>query len=258
MHLSSIYLFAIALVAAGSNTASAHLDVPAASSPLTINRHQAPNAEFMDHVPHSKSLKRRRVEGDDHSGHDHSGHDHGEEEPEKEGKPWGKVIGSSILINLGTLSGVVLIPCFLKNSKLTADPGHADAKAVNRQRLILNIIIPAFATGALLATVLFLILPEAIAMLHASFPEAEDAHAGHDHRFLEDHAGHDDEDEEHVGEIPVDAVWRFGAATLGGFMLPILIGLLFPKELNEEKKEIETDEESGMSILSLKSLVCYF
>jgi zinc transporter ZupT len=48
-------------------------------------------------------------------------------------------------------------------------------------------------------------------------------------RFLEEDA--------HEGEASPDAVWRFGASLIGGFMLPMLLDALFPRN----KKHVDGD-----------------
>ena len=187
---------------------------------------------------------------------DHSGHDHGEgEHDENRGpnKPWGKVIISTLLINLVTLSGIIfLVPAFSRSMKhriaaaicWTADREvHADQDGdcgecredVSAQHSkVLDIFIPSFAAGALLSTVVFLVLPEALTLLNNAMVNEEepqeDDHAGHDRRYLEYHEGHDD----HGSELDTGAVWRFGVGILGGFMLPILLGALFPRSIEHK------------------------
>eukprot|EP00957_Ditylum_brightwellii_P037737 2854146-Ditylum_brightwellii.AAC.1 len=53
---------------------------------------------------------------EDHHDEDHHGHSSHSEDSEK--KPWGVVIGTSILINLATLSGVILLIPLVKSSGL--------------------------------------------------------------------------------------------------------------------------------------------
>ena len=65
-----------------------------------------------------------------------------------EQKPWIAVLGAMIIANLATLVGVIFLIPFLSRS--------LDQK---RSRLI-DVIIPAFASGALIATVVFLTIPE--------------------------------------------------------------------------------------------------
>ena len=181
-------------------------------------------------------------------------------------KPWGKVLGATIIINLVTLTGVIfLIPCvsksfwrnILKSSTVEsstlgdettntreAEIQQEEAREANIQKLI-DIFIPPFAAGALLSTVVFLVIPESImalqvaAMMKVS-PESKGDHYDHEDDFhnhirrLENHNGeHDD----HKGEFLTGAVWRFGAALLGGFMLPIMLAVLFPQKWEHDSDD---------------------
>jgi zinc transporter ZupT len=149
---------------------------------------------------------------------------------------------------------------------------------------LFDICIPAFAVGALMATAVFLIFPEALHLIEGKHAEEEDAHDdhgedaigggeevddhfGHDHRFLQDedaHAGHDGGDDESINAA------KFGCAVLGGFLLPVVLSIIFhhtdtikeeddvsaaPQELKEEEdcescKEKDADVETGVWIKS--------
>jgi zinc transporter ZupT len=134
--------------------------------------------------------------------------------------------------------------------------------------------------GALLATAVFLILPEALHMIEGAHSEDSHAdhddhgeddvdhdHSDHDHRFLQDedaHAGHDGGDDESINAA------KFGCAVLGGFLLPVVLSIIFhhtdtikeeddvsaaPQELKEEEdcescKEKDADVETGVLIKS--------
>jgi len=135
-------------------------------------------------------------------------------------KPWGKVILVSILINLTTLSGTVVIA------------GHWLRKAMCKDwnpdpsvgRLWINVVIPMFAAGALLATAFFLLLPEALHIIGDGLAERL-ADGDHDegHRLLA--GGHGDG--AHVEET--DITWRWGASIMGGFLFPVLLHGFFPQ-----------------------------
>ena len=158
----------------------------------------------------------RSLEGDDN---DHSGHDHDQEAEASSStsKPWGQMIGFTLLINLATLSGVVF---FLPLKKC----GDVNSKHW------LDVLIPSFASGALLATSVFLVIPEGMFLIQKYLNEQQEAsdnhdgHEGHNHvRWLQE-----DDHDDHSGEFTPDAIWRFGAALLGGFMLPMILEMIFP------------------------------
>ena len=172
--------------------------------------------------------------------------------------PWNHVILACFLVQLITLSGIALT-AFTSCTKVS--------ERLQQQW------IPSFSSGALIATVVFLLIPESIVMLeggHESHTEETSAalegnvttedthlegddHDGHDHfRYLQ---------EEHEEE---GAMWKFGVAVLGGFLIPVLLGALFPTpdtsaceecevihqleerqdEIAEEGEEVEGDQPS--------------
>lgn len=217
--------------------------------------------------------------GDDHDGHDHGDHDghdhssHGSEarsaEEGQPNKPWGEVILATFIINVLTLVGIVVLApgvgrarafCFGLFCKKkaesaaagdgeepTASPPQSSSGGGSKSKknkkghgLLVDIAIPAFAAGALLAAAVFLILPEAIVYFQQGTVAVTEA--GHDHRLLQDgHEGHDhgahgdDGDgheahgahDDHGGEA--EAAWKFGASVLGGFLLPMVLGAFFPR-----------------------------
>lgn len=199
------------------------------------------------------SFKRRTAE-DDH-GDDHD-EDHHDEDHADEGKPWGLVIGYTILVNLVTLVGVVfLIPATYRwfQSKFSSSP-PVPPPSSRGTRSIIDVVIPSFASGALLATAFYIVIPEALHLIQKAVNAAsKDDHA--DHRLLEgDEEGHEEEGhEEHAGEIPTGAVFRFSTAVLGGFCLPLVLDIIFPRHadadevVDEEKNEKfeEEDVEGG-------------
>ena len=141
-------------------------------------------------------------------------------------KPWGDVIGASLVIQMATFSGLVLVGfvgCFQKLNAANPAKKHSFWLSFN------NLVIPSFASGALLATAVFLLLPEGFELLSGAHAEAHDEHRRS--RFLnsnetvsEDHEDHEDhEDEKHN-----QAAWMLGASLLGGFLFPILLGAIFP------------------------------
>jgi len=175
---------------------------------------------------------------DEHDDHDHEDeHDdqdhedeHGNEEHESEhhddhSKPWGTAILFCFIINLTTLLGVVFLSGeFIAKKVFKTDLG------LNAYSTLLNNIIPSFAFGALLATTIFLILPEAIHTMEEYFAAA-DSHEGHDdhedHRFLEEE--HHEEHEDHAGHHhDASAIWRIGVCVMAGILIPVLSSALFP------------------------------
>ena len=125
-----------------------------------------------------------------------------EPDPRDGSKPWGEVIGATLLINVVTLIGVI----FLVPTLSTAFKNKSMGQALNemthssnmhlvagKTKKMFDMCITAFACGALLATTVFLIVPEALVLVNAEEPgEGEDPHAGHNHRMLQDdHEGHD-------------------------------------------------------------------
>ena len=176
----------------------------------------------------------------------------GEEEEEDRSKPWGRVFGATILVNIATLSGVVFLAPAVSRHGCKIFTGHTSNKdTTSRSKKYMDLIVPAFAAGALLSTIVFLVLPEGLMALQRAFSEDHendevdhDDHEGHDHRFLE---GEDN----HEGELLVPAVWRFGAMLLFGFLLPVVFEALFPKkvpkdeELNSDDTGDVPDEEHG-------------
>jgi len=164
----------------------------------------------------------------------------GEEDPvgsHHHDKPWGDVILAALLVQLITLSGVALAGF----SVMMRKDQSAFMHRLHTQ------LVPSFAAGALMATAVFFIIPEAIHVLqesgaasHASHAEEavaadgllheeeelfhnETAMGDHDlRRFLhqEDAAAHADHDESYI--------WKFGAALMAGFLFPILLHAIFP------------------------------
>jgi len=190
-------------------------------------------------------------EDDNHDGHDHSdgdhdddhdGHDHGDSESlsstnndaQELKSPWGPVILASIIVNLATLSGcLIIVMTAMHRGLLKRQRGGAADDGVAGHGKLFDLCVPAFAVGALIATAVFLIFPEALHLIeggHDSHGEgdAHDDHSGHDHRYLQedDHSGHDDSAE---GENAA----KFGCAILGGFLLPLVFSIFFHHKEDE-------------------------
>jgi zinc transporter ZupT len=152
---------------------------------------------------------------------------------ETDEKPWGDVVLASLAVQVITFSGLLLVAF----SAICHNKGQTVAH-------LQSFLVPAFAAGALGATTVFLLIPEALLLLQAGTAEGhaeeshaaegnstveEEGHEGHDHllflrRFLEEHA-----EEEHAEEEENSSyMWMFGVAVLAGFLLPVLISTFFP------------------------------
>ena len=172
---------------------------------------------------------RRSLESEDHHEDEH-------DNDQQAGKPWGHVVGASILIQAVTFSGLLLVGFVSCFQRLSRDRG--DKKSLWHR--LHHQIVPSLASGALLATTVFLLIPEGFELLEGA--HGDDFIAGHaeedDHRrrrFLyqnttEGEYDPDHHDEEHEEEhVPHNtAAWKFGASLLGGFLFPILLGAIFP------------------------------
>ncbi|KAL3775472.1 hypothetical protein ACHAW5_005523 [Stephanodiscus triporus] len=164
---------------------------------------------------------------EDHEGEEHEGEEHeGREEATVEGKPYGAVIGATLLVNVATLSGLVLV-IFTSIHRRCHKLGRDGDGAMSA---LFDICIYSFAAGALLATAVFLVLPEALALIRGGHDEEEHAEEEGRRRSLQ---GADDaEHEEHAGEEGGEksesvAAAQFGCAFIGGFLLPLLFAVLF-------------------------------
>ena len=121
----------------------------------------------------------------------------------KASKPWGAALLAAFLVNLVSLIGVVFIffSAVTMRSRMETSTKNAIASGAAHKtkdfHFLLNICLPAFAAGALLATSLFLIIPEALELIdEGSAEESETA-------------------------------WKFGTSVLGGYMLPLFLGSFF-------------------------------
>jgi ABC-type nickel/cobalt efflux system permease component RcnA len=83
-----------------------------------------------------------------------------------------------------------------------------------------------------MAAAVFIIIPESLTLItQAAHDEDEEDGHDEDHRYLEEDP-HDDHGDEPQG------TWKFGVAVLAGFLLPTLLGALFPRA-----QEHECDDE---------------
>lgn len=180
----------------------------------------------------------------------------GEEKNDKP-KPWGAVFLGTILVNLATLSGViVIIPALNRNHFKFCLPASCcllnDGDSNGNRKDSKDILIPYFAAGALLATVIFLVLPEALSLIQtavaAAASETKDEH--HEEEGEEEEQGdHDEHEDEHSFEVAGGAVWRFGLSLCIGYLFPIMLSTIFPNShqhhhLGEECCDDEDCEEA--------------
>lgn len=187
------------------------------------------------------------AEEDEHADEDEHGHEdeHGAEEEELflEGdgttsKPWGEVIVASLLINLVTLIGVF----FLSGEFFAKHVLKRDIMESPYYVAFTHNVVPSFACGALMATTVFLVLPESLALITAHFAGGH----GDEHRFLE---------EEHEEEEEVNAeaavAWRFGACIISGFLLPVFTSFIFPHnhDLLEELSVTDSPNKAETEML---------
>ena len=154
---------------------------------------------------------------EDHEGEDHEGEEEGHSDHEDEATEsdelqqskravWTQVIGATFLINLATLVGVVVL--FTNNIHGYFVKKGFISKSTPNQNTVFDILILSFAAGALLATAVFLILPEAIEMIGG---------------------GHDGDSTDSEGTVAA----KFGCSFLGGFLLPLVIAIIFHKNDDE-------------------------
>ena len=165
-----------------------------------------------------------------------------------ESTPWGPAIGAAVVVQLATLVGIVVVAFSTLYRKFYIRTN--DSEQFTRLIWTLqHLVVPSFAAGALLATTVFLIVPEALKLLQSESHAAEDAFIAteddHDHRLFrslvlraldgnetdhsEEEEDHHEEEEHAHGSEESEVAWKFGAAVLGGFIFPILLGALLPE-----------------------------
>ena len=158
-------------------------------------------------------------------------------------KPWGPVILATFIVNCAALTGLLLLLSPAIRKGLLA---RSSGETYSHGKLI-DIVIPSFAVGALMATAFFLVLPEALHLIEGSHSAEEgggaDDHSGHNHRSLQDgHDGHGSDNAEGI------AFAKWGCGILGGFLLPVFLSILFHHdELDEEESALLLDEDECKS-----------
>ncbi|KAL7464306.1 hypothetical protein ACHAXS_004641 [Conticribra weissflogii] len=170
-------------------------------------------------------------------------------------KPWGKVIGATIIVNLVTLIGllILVLPAIRQGYLKCTGRNDVPRRLDYEKGKFVNICIPSFAVGALMATAVFLAFPEAMHLIggshqcHTGYGADERDQGDHDSehrlRYLQpiDHSDHD-----HTAEGLAAA--KFGVAVLGGFLIPIFFSILFDHEHHtdkpmEEKKQVSLQSD---------------
>jgi zinc transporter ZupT len=190
-------------------------------------------------------------------------------------KPWWSIIGAALIVQAATLTGLIIVVGLAIHRKRTGNPHYQ----LRHNRLLLS-LIPSFAAGALIATVVFLIVPESIALIGGESHGAEaEEEAGHE----EDHAAerfllttafrmlvqnetstedehHEEEGEDHATEEAHEeeaSTWKFGVFFFVGFMIPLLIGAFFPStaDMKIEESQVVQEEQAPVAALTeIKSL----
>ena len=226
-----------------------------ATSMASIDRYESKHQPFSDQSTISSFFRNLGENETETDHHDEDHHDEGNP------KPWVSVIAFTLLVNLATLSGVLfLIPMLSRKArgwvksvfwnKALPEPTPQNNEPENMKggSTFLDVSIPSFASGALLATSVFLMIPESLYLIQSFVAESEEELDGDAHRrFLE---GEESEvHDEHSGEFSPKALWQFGASLLGGFMLPMLFNLLFSQNKDHfdgdicEVERFQDDEE---------------
>ncbi|KAL7567886.1 hypothetical protein ACA910_022666 [Epithemia clementina (nom. ined.)] len=191
--------------------------------------------------------------------------DHNESSSSPSDKPWGHVFAASLIVQTVTLTGVFVSFLVGAYSQRRMARGRSSIWALAH-----DIIIPSFAAGALLATAVFLLVPEALELIGGG----HDAHAGEEDAHDEDEFGNatrsfrvrglEEEGEESGGAELAghnETSWKFGASLLSGFLLPAILHALFsvhlPRddndydhETNKEKEDLNTLEKTEASFPS--------
>jgi len=184
---------------------------------------------------------------------DHDGHMHGDEfddrststvanESKAGGDPWGAVIGATLLVNVATFSGVLILalPAMYRGVLKYRNIPVESSPAAHGSGRIFDIFIPGFAVGALMATAVFLVLPESLKYIsgegHESHAEdVHDDHSDHGHRYLQEDV--------HAGEGSTAA--KFGCSVLGGFLLPFVLAIIFHHSEPTEDEVIQARTDNS-------------
>lgn len=166
-----------------------------------------------------------------------------EENSSTNGKPWGEAIGAALIVQMVTLSGLVLVALSVVYRTHYVKDEKDSKRYIEIAWTVQHLIIPSFAIGALLATSAFLIIPEALHVLEGhSHSDEQTAGQERDNfrrkltrmiirRLTEGNENSFNNVEklevEESASSASEVAWKFGTAFLGGFIFPFVFGSLF-------------------------------
>ena len=158
-------------------------------------------------------------------------------ESKANGEPWGAVVGATLLVNVATFSGVLIlaIPAMYRGVLKYRNIPVQSSPAAHGKGRFFDIVIPGFAVGALVATAVFLVLPESIKYIAGEASDSHSDHSGHDRRYLQEDA--------HAGEGSAAA--KFGCSVLGGFLLPFVLAIIFHHPDQGEDEGIQARKDNA-------------
>lgn len=160
----------------------------------------------------------------------------------KETKPFFSVLLATILVNITTLIGIlIVIPLIIeqkwncyKSIFWTANYQASDRKedgrvhhdiidpSGRRKFTLTNVFVPSFVSGAIIATIFFRLVPEAITFIQMA--------------KVGDHDGGEEEEAEQ-SEILAGTITWFATSLLAGFLFPVILGALFPRSLEHQHND---------------------
>jgi len=152
-------------------------------------------------------------EGEEHDSHDeeeehesHESHEsHDSHEDEDEDSEWGWTMLAVSVVFATTFMGLlVLVPAIL-----------AGGKNLEKYSKMLSIVLPCFACGALIATSVFLIIPESLHVIEGYLPKDEPEST---------------------------AAVHFGFSFIGGFLLPTITSIFIHKDGSKSDSNASTEE----------------
>ena len=149
--------------------------------------------------------------------------------------PWGLAMLGASIVFLLTFAGLFVV---------VANNGFSRVKTL--PKTLTKLIIPSFASGALLATSILLLIPESIELLSSPGNKV-----GEGHRFLAE-THHDHHDDDHDDHDDHSFAWKVGTAFLCGFVLPLILHAFFPHPCEEDQEQLPHELEAKISDLSLK------
>ena len=150
-------------------------------------------------------------------------------------KPWGFVFGATILVNSASLLGIFfLIKVPFRGAQRAKQQQEEDHEKTRARTRIIELVVPSFATGALIATAFFLTIPEAMVLIQQSLDENNedvDIDVAHNHDDVE---GGSEAEAEEGFELRPGTIWRFGTSIVMGFLFPIIMAIFFPHNHDSE------------------------